>query len=195
MNKPSDALSLSLRLKEATHTIHEDLDKSIMAQGLFSGTDRYRNFVKLQYQFHRDINALYHHIQLIEIIPDLSARNRYAQICLDMGDLDLSLASTPKPLDAEEASSAIGWLYVAEGSKLGANFLIKLAEKIGFNETFGARHLAADSGGRGSSWNAFKSAIDHAGFDPALAAEGAQAAFLRVKSYLLAANDKHNALA
>ncbi|OUJ02873.1 biliverdin-producing heme oxygenase [Acetobacter cibinongensis] len=92
MNKPSDTLSLSLRLKEATHTIHENLDKSIMAQGLFSSTDRYRNFVKLQYQFHRDINALYHHTQLVEIIPDLSARNRYAQICLDMGDLERFLS-------------------------------------------------------------------------------------------------------
>ncbi|GAN70359.1 biliverdin-producing heme oxygenase [Acetobacter syzygii] len=190
MTRMPDTLSLSLRLKDATHTIHEDLDRGIMAQGLFSSADKYRNFVQLQYQFHRDINALYNHAQLIEIIPDLSARNRFAQVCQDMEDLGFSLPDEPNPVDNKDASTAIGWLYVAEGSKLGANFLTKLAEKLGFTESFGARHLAADPAGRGPSWNAFKSAIDHAGFDPALAATGARAGFLRVKTYLLASNAK-----
>lgn len=192
MTRMSDTLSLSLRLKDATHTIHEDLDRGIMAQGLFSSADKYRNFVQLQYQFHRDINALYNHAQLVEIIPDLRARNRFAQVCQDMKDLGLPIPDGASPADDKDASTAIGWLYVAEGSKLGANFLTKLAEKLGFTQTFGARHLAADPDGRGPSWNAFKSAIDHAGFDPALAVVGARAGFLRVKAYLLASNAKAN---
>lgn len=186
MTRMTNTLSLSLHLKDATHTIHEDLDKNIMARGLFSSADKYRDFVQLQYQFHRDINALYSHAQLAEIIPDLAARNRFAQVCQDMQDLGLPLPAQEDPVDAKEASTAVGWLYVAEGSKLGANFLIKLAEKIGFTENFGARHLAADPGGRGPSWTAFKSAIDHAGFDPALAVTAARAGFIRVKNYLAA---------
>lgn len=186
MTRLSNTLSLSLRLKDATHTIHEDLDRGIMAQGLFSSADKYRSFVQLQYQFHRDINALYSHPQLVEIIPDLVARNRFLQVCQDMQDLGLPLPAGDNPVDAQDASVAIGWLYVAEGSKLGANFLTKLAEKLGVTEDFGARHLAPDPGGRGPSWNAFKSAIDHAGFDPALAATAARAGFLRVKNYLVA---------
>lgn len=192
MTRTSDTLSLSLRLKDATHTIHEDLDRGIMAQGLFSSADKYRNFVQLQYQFHRDINGLYSHADLVETIPDLAIRNRFALVHQDMRDLGLPLPDARNPVEAKDASTAIGWLYVAEGSKLGANFLTKLAEKLGFTETFGARHLAADPGGRGPSWNAFKSAIDHAGFDPALAVTGARAAFLRVKTYLNAPNASLN---
>lgn len=176
---------LSLCLKEATHTLHEDLDKSIMVHGLFSSADKYKNFVQLQYLFHRDINDLYNHAQLVEIIPDLASRNRFAQVCQDMRDLDLPLPDEGPSINIQDASTAIGWLYVAEGSKLGANFLIKLVEKIGFTENFGGRHLAADLGGRGPSWNAFKSAIDRAGFDPVLATAGAQAGFMRVKNYMI----------
>lgn len=186
MTRTSDQLSLSLRLKDATHTLHEDLDKGIMAHGLFSSSEKYRNFVKLQYLFHRDVNAAYNHVQLVEIIPDLAARNRFAHVCQDMQDLSLPFPDEETTLDIPDASTAAGWLYVAEGSKLGANFLMKLVENLGFTENFGARHLAADPGGRGASWNAFKSAIDHAGFDPVLAATGARAGFLRVKNYMTA---------
>lgn len=184
MTRTSDPLSLSLRLKDATYTLHEDLDKGIMAHGLFSNADKYKSFVKLQYLFHRDANALYNHAQLLEIIPDLTARNRFTHVCQDMQDLGLPFPEDVSPVDTPDASTAAGWLYVAEGSKLGANFLTKLVEKIGFTDTFGARHLAADPGGRGASWNAFKSAIDHAGFDPVLATTGARAAFMRVKKYM-----------
>ncbi|BAU38447.1 heme oxygenase [Acetobacter pasteurianus NBRC 101655] len=176
---------LSLCLKEATHTLHVDLDKSIMAHGLFSSADKYKNFVQLQYLFHRDINDLYNHDQLVEIIPDLASRNRFAQVCQDMQDLNLPLPDEGPSMNIQDASTAIGWLYVAEGSKLGANFLTKLVEKLGFTENFGGRHLAADPGGRGPSWNAFKSAIDLAGFDPVLATAGAQAGFMRVKNYMI----------
>lgn len=185
MTRTSDPLSLSLRLKDATYTLHENLDKGIMAHGLFSSADKYKSFVTLQYLFHRDANALYNHSQLLEIIPDLAARNRFAHVCQDMQDLGLTFPDEEKPIENLDASTAVGWLYVAEGSKLGANFLTKLVEKLGFTDTFGARHLAADPAGRGASWNAFKSAIDHAGFDPVLATTGARAGFMRVKNYLI----------
>ncbi|MGD7069849.1 biliverdin-producing heme oxygenase [Acetobacter sp. AAB5] len=188
MTKMSDPLSLSLRLKDATHTLHADLDKNIMAHGLFSSADKYKSFVQLQYLFHRDINDLYNHDQLLEIIPDLATRNRFAQVCQDMQDLNLPFPEAGSSICIQDASTAIGWLYVAEGSKLGANFLTKLVEKLGFTENFGGRHLAADPGGRGPSWNAFKSAIDLAGFDPVLATAGAKSGFMRVKNYMMTSN-------
>lgn len=159
MTRTSDQLSLSLRLKDATHTLHEDLDKGIMAHGLFSSSEKYGNFVKLQYLFHRDVNAAYNHIQLVEIIPDLAARNRFAHVRQDMQDLGLPFPDEETSLDIPDASTAAGWLYVAEGSKLGANFLMKLVENLGFTENFGARHLAADPGGRGAPGTPLKALL------------------------------------
>ena len=70
MNKPlnADALQANAggevsgrakRLKEATHATHDRLDKSIMGHKPFESRERYALFVKVQHQFHREIDALY----------------------------------------------------------------------------------------------------------------------------------------
>jgi len=46
------------RLKEATHEMHERLDKSIMMHKAFESLARYGLFVRVQHQFHREIDAL-----------------------------------------------------------------------------------------------------------------------------------------
>lgn len=69
-----------------------------------------------------------------------------------------------QPVFASDADAdlptALGWLYVAEGSNLGAAFLLKEAKKLGLSETFGARHLAAAPEGRGLHWKTFIEALD-----------------------------------
>lgn len=57
-------------------------------------------------------------------------------------------------------AEALGWLFVSEGSKLGAAFLIKRAVALGMNETFGARHLAEPAGGRAEGWKTFTRTLD-----------------------------------
>ncbi|MCJ9204033.1 biliverdin-producing heme oxygenase, partial [Acinetobacter baumannii] len=60
----------------------------------------------------------------------------------------------------------LGWIYVSEGSTLGAAFLFKEAQKhLGFSETFAARNLAAYPEGRAKVWKRFVKALDEAGFD------------------------------
>lgn len=86
---------------------------------------------------------------------------------------------------AEEVDvpTAFGWLYVAEGSNLGAAFLLKNAALIGLNEGFGARHLAGHPDGRGLHWCTFTAALDTLVLTPeedVRASEGAVAAFRRV---------------
>ena len=57
-------------------------------------------------------------------------------------------------------AEALGWLFVSEGSKLGAAFLIKRAVGLGLSETFGARHLAEPAGGRAEGWKSFVKTLD-----------------------------------
>ncbi|MCK9909832.1 biliverdin-producing heme oxygenase, partial [Microbacteriaceae bacterium K1510] len=74
-------------------------------------------------------------------------------------------------------------LYVAEGSNLGAAFLLKAAARLGLDETFGARHLAAAPEGRGLSWKKFTTALDAIALteeEEQRVFAGARAAFSRV---------------
>ena len=80
--------------------------------------------------------------------------------------------------------TALGWLYVAEGSNLGAAFLLKEAIKLGLNDGFGVRHLAAAPEGRGLHWKTFTAALDTVALTPEeeqRVVAGAKAAFARVQ--------------
>ncbi|MFT4252960.1 MAG: biliverdin-producing heme oxygenase, partial [Caulobacter sp.] len=136
---------LSKRLKAKTGETHDRLDNRIMAADPFADRARYGRFLRMQRQFHRDVDALYGQESLAVLIPDLAGRGRLQAVEQDLADLGLepSLADGPPRFAAvaDDLPAAIGWLYVAEGSNLGAAFLFKAALKLGLGETFGARHL------------------------------------------------------
>lgn len=181
--------SRAKHLKDATHTTHDRLDKSIMMHKPFESRARYGLFVKMQHQFHRDIDALYESPVLDKLLPDLAGRRRFGLIGQDLTDLgETPLATSAAP--AFEGSkdldlpTALGWLYVAEGSNLGAAFLLKEASKLGLSETFGARHLAAAPEGRGLHWKTFTAALDGVsltGPEEQRVVAGARAGFARVQ--------------
>ncbi|MET0365025.1 MAG: biliverdin-producing heme oxygenase [Sphingobium sp.] len=179
----------SKQLKVRTETVHEALDQRIMAARPFADRVRYGNFLVVQFLFHRDIDALYDHPALAVLLPDLAERRRLPLIAQDLSDLGLdSPAADSAPHFAAasiDRSEALGWLYVAEGSNLGAAFLLKAASALGLGETLGARHLGGHPDGRGQHWRSFTAALDGLtltpeGQDGAFA--GANAAFMRVRS-------------
>jgi heme oxygenase len=177
------------RLKEATHEMHERLDKSIMMHKAFESLARYGLFVKVQHQFHREIDALYSNQVLDKLLPDLSGRRRFDLIERDLADLQVkvpALDALPTFASSTEADlpTALGWLYVAEGSNLGAAFLLKEVRKLGLSETFGARHLAGAPEGRGLHWKTFTIALDGVsltGPEEERVVAGARTAFQRVQ--------------
>lgn len=187
MNLQIDMPGRAKRLKAATHAAHEQLDTRIMAADPFRGRVRYGQFVKVQHGFHRDINALYDDAHLDELLPDLAGWRRLPAIRQDLADLGLDV---PEPDGLPvfrgdlDLPTALGWLYVAEGSNLGAAFLLKEAAKIGLSDTFGARHLAGAPQGRGLHWRTFTAALDAVELTDAeerRAISGAMAAFDRVQ--------------
>lgn len=186
MNIAVDTEGRWKRLKAATSETHDRLDKRIMAAGALATKERYGLFVQMQHAFHRDIDALYFNPKLDALLPDLSGRRRFAQIEQDLADLGISplaLAEAPEFGAAADIPTALGWLYVAEGSNLGAAFLIKEAEKLGLSETFGARHLAGAPEGRGLHWRTFTAALDALDLteeENQRVIAGAEAAFRRV---------------
>ncbi|MFZ4874614.1 biliverdin-producing heme oxygenase [Janthinobacterium sp. Mn2066] len=184
------ALPRSQRLKADTMETHDVLDQRIMASKPFDNTQNYTRFLQAQYAFLRDVDALYEHAGLAALLPDLAQRRRYDSIAADLRDL-----GSPVPADAAVApfgpqldlATALGWLYVSEGSKLGAAILYKLAGKIGLDEQHGARHLAGHPDGRARHWRDFTAVLDAAPLDldgEARVIDGARAAFMRMHGHV-----------
>ena len=176
---------LSRSLKTETHAAHEALDNSIMAAQPFASRERYGLFLAVQHQFHRDIHAIYRDQRIAALLPDLRARCRLPDLEADLVDLDLQADAQDAVEPGDDLATRLGWLYVAEGSNLGAAFLIKAAAKLGLSETFGSRHLSGAPEGRGLHWKRFQQALDAAKLDDAgqaRAVAGAVAAFKRVQA-------------
>lgn len=188
-------LPRSKRLKALTHEIHDRLDKSIMEASSFDSLEGYGRFAGVQWTFHRDIDALYDDAGLIALLPGLAERRRVALIAADLADLGRATppVETPPvfpPDQAADVATALGWLYVAEGSNLGAALLRKEAAKLGLSDIYGARHLAPSGGGPAAHWRVFTAALDAAVLSPEeedRAVAGANAAFARVQALANAA--------
>lgn len=190
--KLASTLPLSKRLKLSTHAAHKRVDKAIMALSPFANLDGYKRFLTVQYQFQRYTAPLYEQAELREWLEQLAQRCRFNAVKLDAKDLsikedelNISLASPP-PIDS--LAAALGWLYVNEGSNLGAAFLLKYATQLGLSANFGARHLAPSDAGRGLHWRYFIAQLDAVPLsseqeDQAL--QGAQDAFKFVESLAL----------
>lgn len=188
---PATEETRTQRLKAATHAAHERLDKRIMQVNPFADRQSYARLLQMQYLFHRDLDALFFNEQLDALLPDLAGRRRLALIEQDFADLGLDTPQTESvPTfasgDKVAIAEALGWLYVIEGSNLGAAFLLKYAAKLGLDENMGARHLAGAPEGRGLHWRTFTAALD--GVDLSAEEEraliaGADAAFARVYDF------------
>jgi heme oxygenase len=134
-----------------------------MAARPFASRASYARFLRMQYRFHLDLAAVYESPELAGLIPDLSGRNRMSSVTADLNDMGVALPDAePNGLRAPlEWPAGLGWLYVAEGSKLGAAILFKLAADLGLDERFGARHLVGFPEGRARHWREFTGVLDN----------------------------------
>lgn len=178
------------RLKAATRDAHGGLDSFIMAAKPFESRENFGKFVETQYLFHRDLDVFFANETLDGLLPDLKGRRRLAMIEQDLADLGLAIPETGAARFTDETPfdlpQAMGWLYVVEGSNLGAAFLLKDAAKLGLGEEFGARHLAGAPEGRGLHWRTFTAALDEISLtveEEERVVAGAEAAFRAVHAY------------
>jgi heme oxygenase len=186
--------SRARRLRRLTNAVHQELDDSILAAASFASLEGYRRFLAMQYRFHRDIAALYESPTLGGLLPGLERRGIVALVAADRADL---APVPPEPVgpaaftaDAIDVPTALGWLYVAEGSKMGAALLRKEAAKLGLSDDRGARHLAPTADGPAAHWRSFTAALDAVPLTDAeeqRVAAGAKDAFARVKHHAEAA--------
>lgn len=151
----------SQRLNQITNEPHTKLDALVKAHAPFETQANFARFVVAQYLFQSELVPLYNDAELTVIVPDLPARCRAEAAKADLVDLETEVpAPVAGAVKSPSKAEALGWLFVSEGSKLGAAFLIKRAVGLGLSETFGARHLAEPAGGRAEGWKSFVKTLD-----------------------------------
>ena len=173
----------SQRLNQITNEPHTKLDALVKAHAPFETQANFARFVVAQYLFQSELVALYNDPELIQLVPDLAERCRAEAAKLDLADLETAVpAPVAGAVQNPSKAQALGWLFVSEGSKLGAAFLIKRAVGLGLSETFGARHLGEPAGGRAEGWQSFTRTLDGlelSAEEEAAAEKGAVDAFVR----------------
>lgn len=184
MNPLSTAPALlSARLKDETATLHEQMHALMEQAQPFASRAQYVRFVAAQYHFQRDVEHLFEDPAIQAAVPDLQVRGREAAALADLADLDAAPGNAAIATGKVAMPEALGWLYVSEGSTLGAAFLLKeVKDKLGLSETFGARNLAAYPEGRAVVWRRFVSFLDAPGLsaqEQDAVVAGARAAFER----------------
>lgn len=162
MNASSHATTATPRHKRlgaATDELHEHMHLLVARAAPFTDLDRYRRFATVQYRFQAEIDPLYRRASLQRLIPDLAERSRREAAAADLVDLDVPVpATTNAPVLNDH--QALGWLFVSEGSRLGAAILSRHAEVLGLSSNFGARYLASAPEGRSRYWQRFTEALD-----------------------------------
>ncbi len=153
------------RLKEENRTTHDSVDHLVMSVQPFANPANYTLFLKLQSVFHKIVNPIYQNAELNRLIPELADMARYDAVVQDLHDLGSEPYACAGSLPQPQGNEAIGWLYCAEGSNLGAAFLFKDAQKLDFTAEHGARHLAPHPDGRGKHWREFVDYLNDLGLD------------------------------
>jgi heme oxygenase (biliverdin-IX-beta and delta-forming) len=158
--------SLMLRLKQETLTEHDRMERLMEQSGVFDSQNNYAQFTLSQYYFQKDVEHLYLDQKVQALIPDLDVRGRSEAAYQDLVDLEIKPQQETVATNSVQYPESLGWIYVSEGSTLGAAFLYKAAQaKFGFNADFAARNLAAYPEGRAIVWKRFKQTLDGAGFN------------------------------
>lgn len=176
--------SLALRLKTETAAQHERMHQLMGQANPFASRDNYARFVAAQYLFQRDVEHLFDDARVQRAVPDLDTRGRQQASLDDLRDLGAALPpDEPFASKGVTMPEALGWLYVSEGSTLGAAFLFKEAQaNLGLTADFGARNLAAYPEGRAVVWRRFVASLDSEQIDVAehdAVIAGANAAYNR----------------
>lgn len=153
---PNADLPFAKFLKHNTHATHDSVDQLVMSTKPFDSPEQYTKFLQLQAVFHKIVDDIYKNPELNQQIEGLADLARYGEVLKDLQDLNASERGVQAALPQPKGNEALGWLYCAEGSNIGAAFLFKDAqEKLGFGSEHGARHLAPHMDGRGKHWREF----------------------------------------
>lgn len=120
---PLPSSSLRQRLRAATAKDHERLDVRFGAFDLTRLPD-YRRFLEASAAALLPLEAKLERSGVARLFPDWPARSRACAITNDLANVAGSVLVVPEP-DALDLGGILGTMYVLEGSRLGAQVLLR----------------------------------------------------------------------
>jgi heme oxygenase len=140
------------RLRAATAQAHARLD------GLFGGLDLrsrdgYRRFLEVNAAALLPLESALVDAGVTRLFPDWPARSRRHAILDDLADLDGEFVPMPMPEPLDRAG-VLGTMYVLEGSRLGAAYLLRIVESSADPQVAGATAYLRHGAGQ-HLWRSF----------------------------------------
>lgn len=145
------------RLRDATAAAHRELDAQLSSFDL-TVLAGYRRFLQASAGALLPLEAALVEARVADLFPDWPERTRSAAITADLGRLGSAVQSTVSvpPLTS---SGMLGAMYVLEGSRLGAKFLLReLAEATDPRIAQATSYLSHGAGKR--LWQSFLSRLE-----------------------------------
>lgn len=191
MSNAASIISFPQRLKDATATLHQELEdlpisKSILKTEVTS--DDYLRYLDLMHDIIKEVETNIFPLLVYEV-SDLDQRIKAPFLEQDFVHLSYQKTqSTPvfKNLDkAISTAFALGIVYVIEGSSLGGRVIYKhIHKQLGYDNNSGASYFAGYGDETGSLWKNFISTLvafekNHNNSD--IIIEGANYAFQSIK--------------
>lgn len=168
--------ALRARLKDATADAHRQLDRNLMAFDLKTASG-YRRFLEASAGALLPLEAALVESGVDDIVKDWPSRSRSDAILDDLTQVEGGLHLMPAPA-AFSRSALFGTLYVLEGSRLGARFLLKAVTRSA-DPAVGRATAYLGHGAGEPLWEKFLALLTHEAphLDEEEVVEGARSAF------------------
>ena len=150
------------RLRDATAAAHRELDAQLSSFDLTALTG-YRRFLQASAGALLPLEAALVAAGVTSMFPDWPERSRSAAITADLGRLG-SAAPSPVSVPPLTPGGLLGTMYVLEGSRLGAKFLLKEVTEAA-DPRIGAATLYLRHGTGKRLWQSFLSKLECEGCD------------------------------
>lgn len=146
----------NIRLKEATKTAHQALEKKVILQlkAIRSEAD-YATFLQAFYQYFKALERKISAFINAGVVPDLSSRRNSSYLKADLQDLgfDYKQEHTLALPTIESLPQALGAMYVMEGSIMGGAIIVEMLRKYGIANGFS--FFSGYGAATGEMWNNF----------------------------------------
>ncbi len=158
--------TIGARLKNETMAAHLSLESHARLKPLGEGEltmSAYGEVLQRFLPFWEAIEAAaYRRADIAEILPDIQERFLSSKLSDDLSALKMPRLTVAAPqIDwIKDLPSAIGSIYVLEGSTLGGRVIIKrVMDQLGLTADHGASYYAGYGAETGTKWKAFQQAI------------------------------------
>jgi len=124
-----EAAGLREKLKQSTAAVHRRLDATFSEFDL-TGISGYRRFLEASAAALLPLEAALERSGVVDVFPDWPQRSRAAAIADDLGRIGGIACPLPPPAPLSR-NEMLGAMYVLEGSRLGARYLLRAIADCG----------------------------------------------------------------